>query len=203
MPVSGSEYVRLDEIAVRTSVDLVSRLTADDLDRPTPCAGWTVRDLIAHSIAQHIGFAEAAEGDGGDLAHWKVPALASDFVALYTGAADRVIASFAADGVLDRKMVLAEFGEHNTFPSAQAISFHFIDYVVHSWDLARAAGLPVEFGPDVLGPALEIAERIPDNESRLAPGAPFAPGVPVGPDAPPLDRIVALLGRDPHWSPPA
>ena len=35
---------------------VVQHVTDDDLERPTPCAGWTVVDLLAHEVGQHLGF---------------------------------------------------------------------------------------------------------------------------------------------------
>src|SRR5205823_5444970 len=32
----------------QAALDLLSTLDGDDWDRPTDCAGWTVRDLVAH-----------------------------------------------------------------------------------------------------------------------------------------------------------
>ena len=98
---SFASIVSLDAQAVRASMDLVAELTAQDLARPTPCADWTLHGLLRHMIAQHHGFAAAASGDG-DLAQWKVRPLDENPVAAYRAAAERVLAAFAADGVLDR-----------------------------------------------------------------------------------------------------
>jgi uncharacterized protein (TIGR03086 family) len=210
MLLDGATYVRLDAIAVRASVDLVAQLAVADLDRPTPCAGWTLRDLLAHMTAQHYGFAAAAAGAGPestgpegapDLAVWQPVALDANFAATYADAADRVLASFAAPGVLDRKVTLPEISPTIAFPAAQAVSFHFIDYVVHSWDVARSAGLPVTFAAEVLDAALDVAEQVPKGERRLLPGSAFAPVVDAPAGAPMLDRIVAVLGRRPDWQP--
>jgi uncharacterized protein (TIGR03086 family) len=193
----GPEYVRLDAIAVRTSVDLVAKLAVSDLDRPTPCAGWTLRDLLAHMTVQHHGFAAAGDGTVTGVADWQPVPLGDSFVTAYAEAADRVLAAFAADGALDRRLLLPEFSTTVTFPAAQAVSFHFIDYVVHSWDVARSVGLPVTFAPDVLDAALFVAEQVPQGERRLLPGSAFAPAIEIAPDAPILDRILAMLGRRP------
>ena len=74
--------------------------------------------------------------------------------------------------------------------------------MVHSWDVARTLGLPVRFDPALLDAALTVAQAVPGGAARLAPGAAFAPAV-SWQDGSPLDRIIALLGRDPGWSPPA
>ena len=87
------------------------------------------------------------------------------------------------------------------FPARQAISFHFVDYVVHSWDVARTLGVPLDLDPALLDVALSVAKAVPGGDARVAPGAAFAPGVD-WPGGPRLDRIVALLGRSPDWKCP-
>jgi uncharacterized protein (TIGR03086 family) len=148
-------------------------------------------------VGQHYGFAAAATGDG-DLARWRPRPSGEDPVLTYRASADHVLAAFAADGVLDREFPLPEFGQGLRFPAPQAISFHLVDYVVHSWDVARTLGLPVQFEPDVLDAALRVARAVPDGDNRLGPRAAFAPGVEWSGGSP-LDRIAALLGRSPGW----
>ena len=41
-PEMGSDIVGLDARAVRASVQIVSRASAADLARPTPCPDWTL-----------------------------------------------------------------------------------------------------------------------------------------------------------------
>jgi uncharacterized protein (TIGR03086 family) len=201
----GRDIVRLDAEAVRATLPVVSLIDDADLARPTPCDGWTVGDLLVHMAVQHDGFAAAAAGNGADLARWK-PASPSpgrqgeaDPRGEYGAAALRVLAAFAADGVLDREFVLPEISPELRFPAPTAIGFHFVDYVVHGWDVSRSLGLDYELAPDVLAAALEIARLVPDGERRRQPGASFAPRVPATADASPLDQIVALLGRRPGW----
>ena len=150
---------------------------------------------------QHVGFATAASGVASNAADWLPAPLDDGFASAYAEAADRVLAAFAAaaaaDGTLQQRVLLPEISTTVTFPAAQAISFHFIDYVVHSWDVARSADLPMAFAPDVLDAALTVAEAVPQGESRLRAGAAFGPVVEVPADAPALDRIVAVLGRSP------
>jgi uncharacterized protein (TIGR03086 family) len=197
--MTADGIVELDRRAVEATVEVVSQVTAADLDRPTPCADWALGELLAHMTAQHYGFAAAAEGDGGDLGVWQVRPLGTDPVAAYTEAAGRVIAAFAEPGVTERKLELPEVLPGHRFPGAQAISFHFIDYVVHGWDVARTIGAGYEPGADLVQAALPIAQAVPGGKARLRPGAAFGPGLPVDDDAPPLDTILALLGRSPSW----
>jgi uncharacterized protein (TIGR03086 family) len=190
----------LDARAVQASAALVAQAGAADLDRLTPCAGWTLRDLLAHMTAQHYGFAAASAGDGG-LANWRIRSPGEDPVGAYLAAARRLLASFAADGVLDRMFTLPEIKRGPVFPAAQAISFHFVDYVVHSWDVAKTLDLPVRFDPALLGVALGVARAVPGGDARLAPGAAFAPEV-AWAGGSGLDQVVALLGRSPDWERP-
>lgn len=193
----GPALISLDERAVRASIDLVSRLTPADLDAPTPCAGWNLRDLLEHLIIQHYGFAAASRGVD-DLALWKQSPLSPDPIAEYRAAATHVLSAFAMDGVLDREFPLPEFGDGIVVPARFAISFHFVDYVVHSWDVARTLGLSAEFDDAVIEAALLIAQAVPGGDIRTRPGAAFAPEV-VLPEGSGLDRVLALLGRSPNW----
>ncbi|GAA2408732.1 TIGR03086 family metal-binding protein [Nonomuraea africana] len=191
------DYVALDAQAVRTSIELAARARTADLSRQTPCVGWTLYGLLAHMTTQHVGFAAASRGEG-DLAWWKLRSLEDDPVGTYRASAEHVLAAFAADGVLDRLFPLPEFGGGHAFPAEQAISFHFIDYVVHSWDLAKTLGVEVEFEPELLEAALGVAKAVPGGKVRLAPGAAFAPEV-AWTGGSRLDEIVAILGRSPSW----
>ncbi|WP_410657155.1 TIGR03086 family metal-binding protein [Amycolatopsis sp. lyj-112] len=187
----------LDAIVTRASLDLVANITPADLDKPTPCAAWTLHGLLSHMATQNHGFAAAADGDA-DLDHWKLISLGEDPVATYRASVTRVLNAFAPHDLQDRKFELAEFSTEVTFTAEQALSFHFVDYLAHSWDVAKALGLPVKFEKEVLDAGLRFAESIPDGANRKSPGAPFGPAVDAtGPSA--LDRIVALLGRSPSW----
>jgi uncharacterized protein (TIGR03086 family) len=200
--ISSTSIVTLDAQAVRASVDLVGQATAWDLARPTPCADWTLHGLLRHMIAQHYGFAAASAGDG-DLGQWMLRPLGADPVAAYQAAADCVLDAFAADGALDRDFPLPEITSDQMFPARQAISFHFVDYVVHSWDVARTLGLRVDPDPALIDAALRVAQAVPGGDARLEPGAAFGPVVDWPGDAggSRLDQIVALLGRSPDWQP--
>jgi uncharacterized protein (TIGR03086 family) len=188
----------LDRRAVRASLDMVAKVTIEDLGRPTPCAGWTLADLLAHMTAQHHGFAAAAEGTGADLAVWRAEPLGDGAVSAYTGAAERVMTAFAEDGVLDRAFALPEFGRGLTFPAAQAIGFHLIDYLVHGWDVAQSLGVEFTAEPELVEVAWPIAQAIPDDERRRRPGAAFQPSLAIPEDATRFDLILAMLGRSPH-----
>src|SRR5260221_3176402 len=133
----------LNERAVRSSMDIVRQATPTDLGRP----GWTLADLLGHMTVQHRGFAAAAQGVGADLAIWEFETARADAVEQYLAASEQVIAAFATPEVLAGSFVLPELGDPAAppkFPAKMAIGFHFIDYLVHGWDVARTLGIPYE-----------------------------------------------------------
>ena len=197
--VTGRGIVDLDARVVRATVGLVSQAGPADLARPTPCAGWNLGDLIGHMTTQHYGWTAAAAGHGADLSCWQSGPPAADPAGEYAAAARRVLEAFGDDGVLGREFALAEISPVLRFPAAQAISFHFIDYLVHGWDVARSLGVAYEPEADVLAAALPVARAVPGGKARTREVAPFAPGIPVWPRAGLLDQIVAMLGRSPAW----
>jgi uncharacterized protein (TIGR03086 family) len=148
---------------------------------------------------QHHGFALAAAGGGQALEDWRVRPLGPDPAADYAHAAETVLAAFDQDGVLDREFAIPEITTEMRFPAWQAISFHFIDAVVHGWDVAQSLDLPYSLDDEVLAAALPVAQAVPEGERRLRPGASFKPGIPVAEGADRLTRILGLLGRSPEW----
>jgi len=196
----GHGIVDLDARVVEATVSLVKQAGLLDLDRPTPCAGWNLDDLIAHMTAQHYGWIAAAVGHGADLSVWQPGPPVADPIGEYAESSRRVLEAFGADGVLEREFALAEISPVLRFPAAQAISFHFIDYLVHGWDVARSLGADYQPEPDLLAAALPVVQAVPGGEARKRDGAAFAPEVAVPAQAGLLDQILAMLGRDPSWS---
>jgi uncharacterized protein (TIGR03086 family) len=189
--------------AIEHSVEVVAGVATNDLRRPTPCAGWNVSDLLAHMTVQHRGFAAAARGHGADLAVWD-PATVADRMAVdpagtYAAAAADVLDAFADDGVLESGLALPELGPGASFPGALAIGFHFVDYVVHGWDVARSIGADFELPAGVVTAVLPVALAVPVGELREGEGAPFGPAIAAGDGLSDFDRVLLHLGRSPAW----
>jgi uncharacterized protein (TIGR03086 family) len=189
--------------AVRASVRVVALVNDVDLTRPTPCAGWTLGDLLGHMTVQHDGFAAAAVGDGADLGRWQSRRFDPEtLVAEYVLAAGRIIDVFSDPDVLDRPFFLPGISTRTTFPARQAIGFHLLDFLVHGWDVARALGVPYEPEPDLVNTALVIARNVPDDERRKRSGAAYGPALRALAMAGSLDEVLAWLGRYPGWARP-
>jgi uncharacterized protein (TIGR03086 family) len=191
--------------ALSASVDVVNNVGPEDLHRATPCDGWDLSQLLAHMTVQHHGFAAAARGDGADPARWDTATVAdavtADPAGAYAAAAADVLDAFADDGVLDASFALPEFGPGAELPGSQAIGFHFVDYVVHGWDVARAIDRQFTLPAEVIAAVLPLVFAIPDGDFRNEPGFPFAPAIAGGDGTSDLDRILLHLGRLPAWRP--
>ncbi len=189
-----------DRRAVETTIGIVGKLAPDDLDRPTPCAGWTLGALLAHMIGQHYGFAAAAEGDSQDAAVFADRPVGERPAVDYEAAARRVIDAFSTPALLEGTMYLPEVRGGMSLPATMAIGFHLVDYVAHGWDVAKSLGIAADFDDDVLQMALAVAEEVPEEAKGVDAMLPFRPSVSTS-SADLLDRVVATLGRDPGWTP--
>ena len=103
--------------------------------------------------------------------------------------------------MLERDFWLPEIRHTAPFPARAAIGFHFLDYVVHAWDVGKAIGVQPDVDDDLLQVALALAEQVPDNPKVRGPRSQFQPAVAVPDGAPALDRIVGALGRPADWTP--
>jgi uncharacterized protein (TIGR03086 family) len=73
------------------------------------------------------------------------------------------------------------------------------ELVVHGWDLAVATGQPYSVSDADAQACISFAGAVgesPDERAGL-----YGPRVAVPADAPVLDRLLALTGRDPAWRP--
>ncbi|GAS99126.1 uncharacterized protein RMCC_6091 [Mycolicibacterium canariasense] len=186
--------------AVLATIPIVAAVGAEDLHRPTPCAGWDLTDLLAHMTAQHRGFAAAARGNGADPAIWDTTTVRDAVTRApgdtYASAAHDVLEAFTNPDAAHIPFALPEFGPGAEFPGAVAIGFHLIDYVVHGWDVAATLGRDYRLPADVVGAALPLALMVPDGDYRSTPAAPFGPAI-AGPATGDLAQLLRHLGRNP------
>jgi uncharacterized protein (TIGR03086 family) len=190
----------MDEVATMSRVieetrRIVDHVEPDQLDNPTPCTAWTVRDLLNHVIGGAEMFAICVrDGDVSDERLGELLTgdnLGADHKAAFAAAAADAEAAFAIPGAMDR-MVKLPFGE---MPAGMAVNIAIFDVTTHAWDLARATGQDVEIDPEVAALAYEVAQGMLSDDMR-ATGL-FGPAVRVPDDAPMADRLAALAGRTP------
>jgi uncharacterized protein (TIGR03086 family) len=189
----------LDRRALAYAGEVITEVKADRLMLPTPCPDWTLHGLLRHIVSQNEGFAAAARGRGADLSVWRNGRLGEDPGAAVEESARLVEEAFGEDGVLERMFDLPEVAAGAAFPGAVAIGFHFVDTVVHAWDVARTIGAEWDPGDEMVAAAIRIAVRVPDTPGSRGPGLAFEPGVELPAGVPDRDRLLALLGRSPAW----
>ncbi|WP_106403704.1 TIGR03086 family metal-binding protein [Actinocorallia populi] len=155
-----------------------------DLALPTPCAGWDLRALLGHLVAENRGFAGAPTWSDGDLGH--------DPATTFRTTADAVVEAFAAPVPLDERITVGAFG---AFSRETALHMHLIDNIAHSWDVARTLGRPWTPAPDLAEAALATALSFPLPRGE---GKAFAPEVPLPETSSAAARFLAHTGRDPR-----
>ncbi|MDL4771355.1 TIGR03086 family metal-binding protein [Actinomadura xylanilytica] len=199
----ASDFRELDRRASDLYLAAVAQVRPDSLHLPTPCADWTLHGLIRHQVSQDEGFAAAVDGRGADLRVWRNGRLGDDPFGAAKTSLDALLTAFEQDGVLDREFVLPEIRADGTFPARLAISFHFVDLVVHAWDVAATIGAPWEPGRELTDAALKVAGIVPAAPGARGPGESFDQVAgPIDDGVPAEHRLLALLGRSPSWTPP-
>lgn len=157
---------------------------AAKLDSPSPCEGWTGRDVAAHVV--HVHRRVLATLGGGDAEN---PAGDEDLVAAFRDASDAVSAALA-DPVRATRTVSGLLGEQ---PFEQLVGgLLCADTLIHSWDLARATGQDDQLDPDAARKALEFLTPIGDAIRR--PGG-FGPELVPLSDADVQAQLLAFTGR--------
>ena len=180
---------------------VVRAVTAEDLERPTPCPGTSVAAMLDHLSGLSLAFAAAGRHQpvpGGDR-----PPVAD---------AARLDPAFR-DTLPEQ---LHELGDAWGTPAAWtgtatvggvelprevAGLVALNEIVVHGWDLAVATGQPYEPDESAVEGALAFVRPTVTQSPEGTPGL-FGPPVAVAAGASPLDGLLGLTGRDPRWSRP-
>jgi uncharacterized protein (TIGR03086 family) len=198
---SATDVVALNRRAVERSTEIVDAVDATQLGLPTPCAGWSLSDLLGHMIAQHRGFAAAAAGNVDDESVWQMQPVSDRPADAYRVAARAATDAFAGDEVLSRGFWLPEIRDGGPFPARVAIGFHLLDYVVHGWDVAASIGAQADYPSDLVEAAVALAELVPAGASRQQPNSSFGVVLSLDRVPTPMERLLLILGRDPSWTP--
>jgi uncharacterized protein (TIGR03086 family) len=187
--------------AARRLADLVSRVRDDELSGPTPCPAYTLGDLIEHVGGLALAFRAAAEKDIASRYVNGTPS--GDASRLQADWRERISADLAA---LARAWAKPDAWTGMTRIAQQDAPAEMVgvtvadELVVHGWDVARATGQPYSAEPELLGAAQTFLGFFASPDAPAGPEVPFGPSRPVADDSAPLDRVLALAGRDPAWA---
>jgi uncharacterized protein (TIGR03086 family) len=184
--------LELLERAIAATARVVHGVRADQHGAPTPCSDWDVRTLMNHLVAGNRYFAARARDDNPDMSIWAAEHIGAGVPAsVYDASAQEALDAWRAPGAVQRRARLPSGG---TGP--KVIEVHLLDVVVHGWDLATATGQDRSLDPEV---GQELYDRWYGTVAPEARGESgiFGPEVPAPPDASPVDRLAAYVGRTP------
>lgn len=187
---------RLMTAAAAPHAAVAAAVAAHPLDRPTPCTEWDVAGLVRHLLFWSPFLAAAGRRStpvpvAGTEAEVSLDGWAE---ALAVARAD-LVAAWSDPAAWEGTTTMAGPDE---LPAPMIGGMVLGELVVHGWDLARSAGLHPEWADGVLAAAHDAVLGMAEQGRGMGV---FAPDVAVPADAPLLDRIVAVTGRRPDWTP--
>ncbi|HVV10620.1 TIGR03086 family metal-binding protein [Amycolatopsis sp.] len=172
--------------------EAVHRIGAGQWDAPTPCSGWTVRDLLNHLVSEQLwvphllagqSLAEVGTRYDGDV-------LGEDPVAAWESAAAAAREAWTGPGATEREVELS-FGRSPATDYGWQMT---LDLAVHAWDLCTAIGAGQPISEEIADQLLtELGQQIQDWQGLGI----FDPPVPLPVDAPAAAELIALTGRKP------
>ncbi|MCX4633600.1 TIGR03086 family metal-binding protein [Streptomyces platensis] len=179
--------LRAYEEVTRDVAALVAAVRPEDLALPTPCAGWTVRQLLDHMVWENLMATSIAEDT--PRADHTADHLGDDHRTAFADSVRAAHTAFIESGMLHRT-----YGPYEA-PGAMIVQQVVVELLAHGWDLARATGAPTVLAPETAEETLAAAYRIYGAAPRTE-GSSFAPERPAPPGAGATDRLAAFLGRD-------
>jgi len=173
---------------------LVRSVGDEQWSLPTPCDGWTVRQLVGH-VTSGSEMATVL-GDGASrndaITVLGVDHLGDDPVVAVDRALQRQLAVF------DRPDIDVQVFHHpaGDMPGSMVLMFRVSDLLVHHWDLARAIGADESLDASVVR---EVWEGVAPMLPMMANSGVFGegPSGAVGDDAPLQSKLLDAVGRRP------
>lgn len=163
--------------------DKVAQVPPERWDAPSPCEGWTARDVVHHVATTPAMFYRFIGAEPPALPVDPVEALPVMHADVLAKLEDPAVATTEFEGFFGR----------STWEAA-VDGFVNFDLVIHNWDLSKAAGLDTTIPDDDLGRVEAAAEGFGD--AGRSPGV-FGPAIDPPPGADRQTRLLCFVGRDP------
>lgn len=181
--------------ACKRTADVLMNVTDQQLNGLTPCQKLSLRNLVSHVGGLALAFTAAARKEFGELTDTPpvegVP-LDEDWRTAYPARLAELAAAWREPTAWEG---MSRAGGVD-FPGEVAGIVALTEVVIHGWDVAAATGQEYEIDPGTLDGVLP-------HVTAIAAEGPveglFGPAVAVADDAPALDRVIAMSGRDPGW----
>lgn len=175
--------------AMNLLIDAVKQIPSESWDLPSNLQGWTIRDLVGHVTGSAAKVVVLVEG--GEI--WQKPSEPDDWKSEDPAARLRELAARLQDALPSAEMDAMRPSPQGEVPLHRALTYPVSDLALHSWDVYRSLGRPVELPEDLLAFCRELVESVPEDMLRRPGG--FGPAQPVPEDATPTARFMAYLGR--------
>jgi uncharacterized protein (TIGR03086 family) len=179
------------EKALQGTARLVGAVGDDQWGDPTPCADWDVRALVNHLVYENLWVPPLLAGksieDVGDAYAGDV--LGDDPAGAFERSAKDAAAAAKEPGAMDRPVGVS----YGPVPGSTYVGHHFLDALVHGWDLAQGTGQATTLDPELVRMCWDIASG--EAEALRSSGLFGSSAVQVPDDADLQTRLLALLGR--------
>ncbi len=173
----------------------VIRLVPDEAwDSPSPCDLWTAREVAGHAmgVVNNVA-ARAGVGDPIDVFADVGLIAGHDPATRFRQIRDRYLDAMDRAGALQTE-VQSSLGQ---MPMDAFLFNMTADTLIHSWDLARAAGVDSTLDPGLVAVVhASLIER--DSPALRAPGR-YGEPLTLAESVNAQDELIAFTGRDPHW----
>ncbi len=165
--------------AVDFFIEAIEQIPSESWDLPSNLEGWSIGDLVAHSTGTAAKIVTLAEG--GQVQQG--PADPDDWRSEDPVAQLRELAGRLHDALADADLDALR----------QPLMTPIVGLAIHTWDVYRSQGRPVELPEALLAFCKQLAESVPEETLRRPGG--FGPAQPVPEDATPTARLMAYFGR--------
>jgi uncharacterized protein (TIGR03086 family) len=180
--------------ACQRTADVLAGVTDEQLGLPTPCEKLRLDELIAHIGGLALAFAAAAGKEFGPLTDTPPTDGAQIDADWRTDYPRRLAALADAWKNRDAWQGMTRAGGVD-LPAEVMGTVALAEVVIHGWDVARTIGAPYDGDPATIQACLA---HLAQFDAAGTEGM-FGPAVPIADDAPDLDRVIAMSGRDPAW----
>jgi uncharacterized protein (TIGR03086 family) len=186
--------------AAKQMAELIEGVPDELLGAPTPCLDYTLGDLVDHIRQLTIAFTAAAKKDTADMTSGRAPGDAKNLGDDWRTRIPRDLSALAEAWREPAAWTGMTMAGGIDLPGELAGIIALDELVVHGWDVARASGQDFDQDRESLEAVYGFVKQFSSAGEEARDGM-FGPEVAVPDDAPLLDRLLGLTGRDPGWSP--
>lgn len=190
------QQLRAVQVSAQSVIDQV---TPGDHASETPCQGWDVATLLDKMVTAGSVFATLCRGEkpGPELNLLFPTEIGRHDASEAFAAAAKDCARAFADSQLEGEM-MGPLGV--MIPRTAGLMVRMTDCTLNTWDLAKSIAVDPGIDEAMLGPIIEFASGFFPKVREKTDHPRFRPAIAFGGENQ-LDRLVAMSGRNPSWTP--